>query len=76
VRRTLLSMDWSMKQAALEMEWDEATFSRAINGLSPLDLNHLALLPSKFWWKFSRHVLLAVLRREETRHESQQQRSA
>lgn len=72
VEKVLRRMEWSDKHAALEMQWDEAAFSRGLHGLGPLDVHRLALLPPSFWWKFTRAMLCAILRREEARHEERQ----
>lgn len=70
VVRVLREMDWKLEAAAITCQQNNADFSRALHGLAPLDAHRLALLPAKFWWKFSRRLLTAVLRREEHEHET------
>lgn len=68
LRRVLLSKGLSQKIAALTMGGVsyEATFSRALAGLGPLDFHALVMLDTKVLWKFFRLVLSAKLKAEET----------
>jgi len=62
----LKAIDWSQKTAANTVRADyEATLSRGLAGLGPLDAHAMATWPLKFWWKFLRRVIAAKLRMEE-----------
>ena len=66
IRKALTTSYDSLKEASIVMEWDFATFSRALHGLAPMDVTRLAKLSPKFWFKFDRLMIAAKLAARET----------
>lgn len=65
LRKALAASYDSLKEPALIMEWDFSTFSKALHGLAPMDLNRLARLSLKFWFRLFRLVIAAKLHAQE-----------
>ena len=65
LRKALAASYDSLKEPALIMEWDFGTFSKALHGLAPMDLNRLAKLSLKFWFRLFRLVIAAKLHAQE-----------
>ena len=74
-RRAVLSKCMSLKEAAIWMGGPhyEATLSRGVNGLAPLDLHAVCLLPMPVLFKLLRLLIAAKLAQWET--ESQEKRA-
>lgn len=66
LRRALFSHDVLMKQAAQQAGLDDATLSRGVNALGPLDLNRIVALDFETLFHFFRLILAAKLAQWET----------
>jgi hypothetical protein len=54
VKRTLLDLDWSMKEAAIRAGMDMAQLSRQLSGTEQMSLSRFAEWGDEFWFQFSK----------------------
>jgi hypothetical protein len=54
VKRALLDLGWSLKEAAIRIEMDIAQLSRQLGGVEQMSLSRYAAWGDEFWFQFSK----------------------